>query len=62
MKYYEIRIFNAKGSTSLIFHRLHSNDRAAVQAAREIAEDRQFDVWQGMECIFSAQLGCGRKN
>jgi len=56
MKHYEIRVFNKLGKTSLIFHKLHVNDRAAILAAKEIAGDQAFDLWRGMDCIYSAQV------
>jgi len=52
MKHYEIRVFNSQGRTSLIFHKLHVNDQAAIFAAKEIAGDQAFDLWRGMDCIF----------
>ena len=56
MKHYEIRVFNKQGRTSLVFHQLHLSDKAAISAAMEIAGDRAFDIWRGMDCIFDAQL------
>jgi hypothetical protein len=56
MKHYEIRVFNKHGKTSLIFHKLHLNDWAAILAAKEIAGDQAFDLWHGMDCIFVAQV------
>lgn len=56
MKHYEIRVFNKVGRTSLIYHQIHLGDRAAIVAAMEIAGDRAFDVWRGMDCIFAGQV------
>lgn len=56
MKYYEIRVFNAAGRTSIIYHRLHTNDQAAILAGKEIAGDRAFDLWRGMDCVFIAHV------
>jgi len=60
MKHYEIRVFNSHGKTSLIFHQLHVNDRAAIQAAKEVAGEQAFDLWRGMDCIFAAQVTTDR--
>jgi hypothetical protein len=56
MKYYEIRIFNKRGKTSLVFHQLHLDDQSAIQAAMDIAEDHTFDVWRGMDCIYAVPV------
>lgn len=56
MKYYEIRVFNLHGRTSLVYHQLHLNDWMAIQAAKEIAGDQAFDLWRGMDCIYATQL------
>jgi hypothetical protein len=59
-KDYEIRVFNEHGKTSLIFHKLHLNDRVAIQSAKEIAGDQAFDLWRGMDCIFAVQVVSNR--
>ena len=56
MMHYEIRVFNKQGKTSLIFHKIQLNDRAAILAAKEIAGDQAFDLWRGMDCIFVGQV------
>ena len=56
MKHYEIRVFNERGKTSLIFHKIHANDQAAILAAKEIAGDHPFDLWRGMDCICEAEV------
>ncbi|HEX4647026.1 MAG TPA: hypothetical protein VH598_15595 [Verrucomicrobiae bacterium] len=56
MKHYEIRVFNKLGKTSLIFHQIHLNDRAAIEAAMQVAGDQAFDLWRGMDCIFASQI------
>ena len=61
MKYYEIRVFDVHGRTSLVFHQIHSDDSAAVQAAAAIAEEDEFDVWRGMDCIYAATGAHNRK-
>jgi hypothetical protein len=61
MKHYEIRIFNSHGRTSLIFHQVHADDRAAIQAAKEIAAGQLFDVWLGMDCVFAMHIGSGQR-
>jgi len=49
MKQYEIRVFDDKGKTSLVFHRTHSDDQVAIEDAIELAGDRAFDLWRGMD-------------
>ena len=61
MKYYETRIFNKQGRTSLIFHQLHFDDRAAIQAAKTLAGDQEFDLWRGMDCIYATGVNSGQK-
>jgi hypothetical protein len=54
MRYYEIRVFNPNGRTTLIYHQLHLDDQAAILAGKQIAGERQFDLWRGMDCVFAA--------
>jgi len=61
MKHYEIRVFNSQGKTSLIFHKLHINDQSAILAAQEIAGDRAFDLWRGMDCVFRRDISNNTK-
>ena len=56
MKQYEIRVFDDRGKTSLVFHRTHSDDQVAIEDAIELAGDRAFDLWRGMDCLFALNL------
>jgi len=60
MKQYEIRVFDDKGKTSLVFHRTHSDDQVAIEDAIELAGDRAFDLWRGMDCLFALNLAVGQ--
>ena len=51
MKSYEIRVVDETG-IALIYHLLHPDDRTAIEAAIAFAEDRAFDLWRGMDCLF----------
>ena len=55
-KHYEIRVLSEDGKTKLVYHARHSDDRAAFQAAIEIADGQAFDLWRGMDCVFAGQL------
>jgi len=54
MKSYDVRVFEDCGR-SLIYHRQYTNDRAAIEAAKALADEKPFDLWRGMVCIIAAQ-------
>jgi hypothetical protein len=54
MKSYEIRVVDETG-IALIYQLEHPDDRAAIEAAIAFAQDRAFDLWRGMDCLF---IGC----
>jgi hypothetical protein len=53
MHAYEIRIFNANGRAGIIGAEVQISDHAAVRSARKLAQGRKFEVWRGMDCIYS---------
>ena len=54
MKSYEVRVFDEAGR-SLIYHRQYADDRSAIEEAKVFAEDKAFDLWRGMHCLFVGQ-------
>jgi hypothetical protein len=59
MREYEIRILRADKTTDLIMEVMHFSDKAAIRAAKKIAEARLFEVWRGLDCIFGRADGSG---
>lgn len=53
MHEYEVRICNADGQTTIIAAEVQLNDHAAVRSARKLAQGRKFEVWRGLDCIYS---------
>jgi hypothetical protein len=53
MHEYEIRILKADRTTDLLIEVLQLTDRAAITAARKLAEARPCEVWRGMERIYA---------
>lgn len=53
MHEYEIRICNATGQVAIIAAEVQISDHAAVRSARKLAQGRKFEVWRGMDCIYS---------
>ena len=47
---YEIRVF---GRSQTVIEVMHLNDHAAIRAAKKLAGDRPFEVWRGLDCIYS---------
>ena len=52
MREYEIRVLSS-GHATLIIEQTHINDQAAVRSARKFAGNRPFEVWRGVDCIYS---------
>ncbi len=53
MHEYEVRICNAGGQTAIIAAEVQLNDHAAVRSARKLAQGRKFEVWRGLDCVYS---------
>jgi len=51
MHEYEIRIFKAPTSPTLIMVGTQLNDFEAVRIARKMARGRHFEVWRDLSCI-----------
>jgi hypothetical protein len=52
MHEYEIRILRADRTTASVMEVIYLNDRAAIRAARKLAEARLFEVWRDLDCIY----------
>lgn len=62
MNDYEIRIFKADGTPSLIAVESHMVDQAAIRSARMMADKNPYEVWRDVECIWrSGELTAMRK-
>jgi hypothetical protein len=52
MQVYEIRVLNDDLSTRAIVAQQYLNDGAAIRSARQFAEQRDCEVWRGLNCIY----------
>ena len=52
MREYEIRVLSS-GHATMIIEQTHLSDHAAIRAARKFAGDRSFEVWRGIDCIYT---------
>jgi hypothetical protein len=52
MHQYEIRILHADKTTDIVIEGAHLSDLAAVRAAKRIAEERPFEVWRDLDCVY----------
>jgi hypothetical protein len=48
---YEIRLLKGGRQTSAIFASWQPSDAVAIGLARQLAEDRAFEVWRDLDCI-----------
>jgi hypothetical protein len=48
---YEIRVLSA-GGTIAVMEEIHLSDHAAIRSAKKFADDRSFEVWRGLDCIY----------
>ena len=53
MHEYEIRVLSTE-HTILAMEEIQLSDHAAIRSARKIADDRPFEVWCGLDCIYGA--------
>ena len=51
MREYEIRVLS-HGDEAVI-EVMHLNDHAAVRSAKKLAGGNPFEVWRGLDCIYS---------
>jgi len=49
---YEIRILS-EGHTQTVIETMRLNDHAAIRAAQKFAAGKAFEVWRGLDCIYS---------
>ena len=52
MREYEIRVLSS-GRSQTIIEVMHLNDHAAIRAAMKMAHGKAFEVWRGLDCIYS---------
>ncbi len=52
MHEYEIRLLSA-GHTIAIIEEVQFSDHAAIRSGKKVAGDRPFEVWRGLDCIYS---------
>ena len=57
MHEYEIRIVREDGKSSLIYCVHHFNDATAIAVGSGIAQGKGFEVWRGMDRIYTARGG-----
>jgi hypothetical protein len=51
---YEVRIV-MEGRTRALIELNHINDHAAVRSATKLANGSAFEVWRGLDCIYSKE-------
>jgi len=49
---YEIRVLSS-GHPIVITEAMHLSDHEAVRSARNLAGERLFEVWRGLDCIYA---------
>ena len=52
MREYEIRVLSS-GHPIAIIEATHLSDHAAVRSAKDLAGDKSFEVWRGVDCIYA---------
>jgi hypothetical protein len=52
MHEYEIRVLS-HGRDQAIIEVMHLNDHAAIRAAKKLSAGKRFEVWRGLDCIYS---------
>ncbi len=52
MHEYQIRVLSS-GHPIVIIEAMHLSDHDAVRAAKNVAGDRPFEVWRGLDCIYA---------
>jgi len=53
MREYEIRVFSERDSDIAVYEALLSSVALAIGEGRRIADGNPFEVWLGVDCIFS---------
>ena len=49
---YQIRVLSS-GHPIVVDDVMHVSDHAAVKSGRDLAGDRPFEVWRGLDCIYA---------
>jgi len=55
MHNYEIRILRGDGSSAIITAEIHFCDEAAIHAGERNCQGNEFEVWRGIDCVFSSR-------
>ncbi len=53
MHEYEVRIFDGKAVSTVLAVAYLSNNMA-VSGAKRLAQGKPFEVWRGLDCVFTA--------
>jgi hypothetical protein len=56
MHEYEIRVFGERNSGVAVYQATHSSIAMAIGEARKIAAGKPFEVWRGLDCVFTSRL------
>jgi hypothetical protein len=52
MHEYQIRVLSS-GHPIAVIEATHLSDHAAMRSARDLAGNRPFEVWRGLDCIYA---------
>lgn len=53
MRTYQIRILTGDDASPTVFQQTYFSDFAAIRSGSQIANGGAFEVWRGMDCIYS---------
>jgi len=59
MQLYEIRILRNNGATQAVVKQMFINDFAAIRTAQQWADERLFEVWRDLECLYTLKPTIG---
>jgi len=52
MHEYRIKVLSS-GHPIVVIDETHISDHDAVRSAKDLADDKMFEVWRGSECIYA---------
>jgi hypothetical protein len=52
MHEYRIKVLSS-GHPIVVIDAAHVSDHDAVKSAKDLADDKQFEVWRGLDCIYA---------
>lgn len=52
MHEYEVRVLSS-GHAIFIIEEIHLSDHAAMRSAKNLAGEKAFEVWRGLDCIYA---------